>query len=345
MNTLSDINIVFYLVILYAVDMRSIMTFSIISKLSRYTINKCCALTTFTSDYKNNHKYLSIFHDMLSIPMYVCYELFEQFKIEQKSLDMLDYYDCNQKDIDNFIITHHFNYNELWPIKKLCIGDVQDDLYDKIEEMHELKILDIRCAAPLSNKFGYYDKLVKLKLFSPDIDHLPESICDLHNLESLSIIDIRFEVIPNCINKLTKLKKLKLIIGPIVKIPLAMCNMTCLEMLVLRGNRINTIPNKIYKLQNLEIIDMCDNDLKSLPSSIIKMSRLKTILLNGNYFRSFPTVLQQIIPTPDLHIKMFSNYFETIQTREITKQQFIERLFSTRKNDTHTWVTIVLRGS
>src|SRR5260370_4797665 len=119
--------------------------------------------------------------------------------------------------------------------------------------------LSDRGIAELPNQIG---KLVDLQIILLDnnrLTSLPESMCQLLNLQWLSLGDNLFNAFPPSIGNLPQLHELWL-----------------------NGNRISQLPQTVAELANLQRIKLERNRLKTLPPSVATMRRLKVIYLEGN---------------------------------------------------------------
>lgn len=257
------------------------------------------------------------------------YSLLEKIKFDNDELKMLNVNDYCEGYSDCKRLSNMLDYdNNFWPIKKMRINYKTSRLHD-ISKMEELKSLelcfDIPCIRYLDD-VKLCNKLTCLKLYSCILDRFPSVICDLINLEELTIVHFYFWSIPNDMIKLINLETLILAHGlKFEKIPLVLCKIKSLKKLIINSCKIVTIPNLIYKLQKLEYLCMDDNILDSLPSSLIKMQKLKTMRFNDNNFMTLPDVLQQMILTPDVKIDMNHNFIKCVPTKyTFTKEEFFD---------------------
>ena len=325
MDIISDNDkfIIFYIVITYAIDMRSVMTFSLISKMSLSVVSN--HFKQFMIDYIKNKKMFNNFHDCLSIPVHIWYSLLKKMKIDDH--ECLMHYD--NISFNNQSLLNNINYdNNYWPIRKMLI-DIKTNLFEDILKMRELRSIKTFFNIPHSqylDNINQCNNLTHLRLYTCDLNWFPLVICDLKNLKELLISTFNFTSIPNDLINLINLETFALFHGKaFTKFPRIICDVKSLRRLTIEDCYVATIPNKIYKLQKLEYLNMKNNDLKTFPSSVTNMPKLKTIKLQNNKFATFPDTFQQIILAPDTKIKMDYNRLAHITTKYVfTKSQIFD---------------------
>ena len=323
----NDKHIIFSIVLLYANNIKSIISFSMVSKISLNMINQ--EFKQFKDDYNKNKRKCEAFFDHLSIPIHIWYKLLEKMEIDRHELPKFDYEELGKHDLLN-----DMNYDKnYWPIKKIQIYHKIDFLED-LSKMRELRSIEMCLKFP---HMGYLDdiklcnKLTHLKLYSCGLNSFPSIICDLKSLKEIIITEFYFTNIPNNINKLTNLETLTLLCGlNCAKFPRAIYDIGNLKRLTINDWNIVTIPNKICKLQKLEYLSMERNKLNTFPLSIVNMPKLKTIIITGNKFTIFPDAFQQMVLTSDTKINMNHNLLTHVTTKYVfTKTQIVNKLCST----------------
>ena len=175
MNIISDNDkcLIFSLILLYANDARSVIIFSMVSKISCNMIKN--HFKKFRKDCKENDHLFVDFYDHLSIPINVWYALLEKITIDKKYSYTQYFYDY-RGGITNFSYEHKKNYDKnFWPIKKLSINDEIDLCV--LSKMRELRSLDLHFNIPNLNDLNgikLCNKLTSLKLHHcNDIDTFP----------------------------------------------------------------------------------------------------------------------------------------------------------------------------
>src|SRR5438045_567871 len=83
----------------------------------------------------------------------------------------------------------------------------------------------------------------------PKLTDLPESLCKVSNLESLSLAGNAFTTLPDWLGKLTKLKSLDLSANKFGALPQAICRLHNLQDLNLERNRLSTLPECLGDLR------------------------------------------------------------------------------------------------
>lgn len=112
------------------------------------------------------------------------------------------------------------------------------------------------------------------------LEHIPEYIGILDDLEGLYCYGIGIKTLPISINKLTKLQHLILTGNKICKIKVN--NFSNLTFLELGGNLLTDFPD-IWNLTKLEIVGLGRNDISGpIPIEIGKLKNLKKIYLENN---------------------------------------------------------------
>ncbi|KAJ0532110.1 putative TIR domain, P-loop containing nucleoside triphosphate hydrolase [Helianthus annuus] len=128
------------------------------------------------------------------------------------------------------------------------------------------------------------ESLEKLSLITVEIRHLPDSVCMLKHLKSLSIISCRvIEQLPENICRLECLEELFVSDCTSLRdIPNSICKMKCLKRLSLgSSDKVERLPEDLGCLECLKELDLSDcKSLRDIPNSICKMKRLKRLYLS-----------------------------------------------------------------
>ena len=159
------------------------------------------------------------------------------------------------------------------------------------------------------------ERVIGLAIFCKEnLSELPNNICDLKQLNILSVDYCNLKCLPSAIGNLTKLEYLQLRGNNIKELPSSIqylkelqdldlshnkfsvmpeCifSLTNIKTLALQNNELTYLPNQFNLILNLDIIDLSNNQLTSLPESFssLKFSKQGCVSLSGNLFNSFPT--------------------------------------------------------
>lgn len=169
-----------------------------------------------------------------------------------------------------------------------------------------------------------YRGLKKLKIRGRDLNVLPKSIFNIHELEVLELspdreacLDFKLPELPPAIGKLINLKVLILDTNEMDALAAEVTMLVCLERLALSNNHLSSLPTgfknlvnlkslhlsnnefadfpmDLCELENLEFLDMCDNMIQELPEQISKMTKLHTLLFCFNRLEKLPDSLCQM---------------------------------------------------
>lgn len=112
--------------------------------------------------------------------------------------------------------------------------------------------------------------LSELKIYSTQLDTLPEEIASLPKLNKLVFYKCNLKEIPPRLIPMNQLKELWLDSNSISKIPRNISNMTGLTYLSLSGNRIQHVPSTICFLKNLAVLDLRGNPIDPYEIRIVQ---------------------------------------------------------------------------
>ncbi|GKE60140.1 disease resistance TIR-NBS-LRR class family protein, partial [Tanacetum coccineum] len=130
--------------------------------------------------------------------------------------------------------------------------------------------------------FGLYlgklECLEELCLSCMKIKHLPDSICMLKRLKSLTIdYGDHLEKLPEDLGQLECLEKLYVSSKKIEYLPDSICMLKRLKWLIVTKCCLGKLPDDIGQLESLEILALWGTTIKHLPDSICMLKHLKTI--------------------------------------------------------------------
>ncbi|MBL0310005.1 MAG: leucine-rich repeat domain-containing protein [Bacteroidetes bacterium] len=150
---------------------------------------------------------------------------------------------------------------------------------DAIENLTALQSLLID-----GNFFLTPDKKIKI---------LPESLCALTSLTTLSLKDHAIEQLPSCIGSLT-----------------------VLQHLYLRDNLLSTLPSSFAQLKNLKTLDLKANELIELPLGFEKLSSLAELNLSMNPKLKFDVAKTIFLSMK--HLSLLDLSYNNISLEQIT---------------------------
>ncbi len=131
---------------------------------------------------------------------------------------------------------------------------------------------------------------------------LPPELCQLQQLESLSLRMNRISSIPEVIAQLINLKSLELSCNQISVISESIVQLVNLRTLPLWNNKITVIPESIAQLVNLQDLNLGRNQISSIPNSIAKLVNLQTLSLGGNQINVIPESIRQLVDLKNLEL-------------------------------------------
>ncbi len=138
---------------------------------------------------------------------------------------------------------------------------------------------------------AYDNKNVFLSLSELSLPHLPESLFNLTNLQTLYISRNQLTTIPESIGNLNNLQILDISRNQLTTIPGAIGNLNNLQILYIYNNQLTTIPNSLENLTNLQELDIYNNQLTSIPESIECLNNLRKLHLYNNQLTLIPESL------------------------------------------------------
>ena len=148
-----------------------------------------------------------------------------------------------------------------------------------VEDLEELEC-EVRRFITIPNSLAQLKKLKKIQVkwllkwpsFSlqewPLLEYLsvggmgPVTVDNLHNLENLKYLSLKFVALGNSLQDVSGLKNL--------------------EVLCLKGVKLKEFPIEVTVLKNLKMLDLSDNEIHSIPDEIRELKNLETLKLSKN---------------------------------------------------------------
>ncbi|XP_042503295.1 disease resistance protein RUN1-like [Macadamia integrifolia] len=148
-----------------------------------------------------------------------------------------------------------------------------------------LETLDLGCCKNMVNlhqTIGDLKSLVKLYLDDTEIEELPNSICQLTNLQFLNLSSCSsLQNLPKSIGDLRSLVTLSLDGTKIQELPNSICGLSSLQSLTLVCCKsLKKLPESIGDLKSLVTFSLDWTQIEELPSSICRLSSLQYLTLN-----------------------------------------------------------------
>jgi leucine-rich repeat protein SHOC2 len=131
----------------------------------------------------------------------------------------------------------------------------------------------------------------RLNLFNNKLTELPNEFGNLSNLTHLDLRYNRLRKLPDSLTKLNKLITLDLYYNQLTELPIGIGNLVNLVELNLYSNKISKLPASIGNLSQLKVLDLTYNELIELPIDIGKASELTELRLCSNRLIKLPDSL------------------------------------------------------
>ena len=215
-----------------------------------------------------------------------------EFNVSQKNINEIGTLtELNTLDFDGCTFDDNMDYTNLKNLKNLTELRL-DTIFMKGGKM--LK--------QLPESVCQMKKLKTLTLYRDDLTTLPKCIKNLKNLERLDVNLNELTSIPKEIGNLTKLKVANLEENEIESIPVEFGKLTKLEELNLEGNKIATLPDEFGNLANLRKLDLSYNLIGSIPTAIGSLSNLEKLNLNNNKVYRIPSSITKLVNLNSLEL-------------------------------------------
>ena len=142
----------------------------------------------------------------------------------------------------------------------------------------------------LPESFGKLTSLVKLNVYSGQLEELPKRIGDNHGkLLHLWVLNNQLKSLPDSVGKLQELRSLWVFNNQLKSLPDSVGKLQNLFQLRVFNNQLKSLPDSVGKLQkNLLYLWVFNNELTSLPDSVGKLQNLLFLYASNNQLKSLP---------------------------------------------------------
>ena len=165
----------------------------------------------------------------------------------------------------------------------------------------------------------------KLDLSFMELTELPESLAQLVQLQSLSLVINRLTALPEWLGELTQLQSLRLSRNHLTTLPESIGQLTQLRSLNLSGNCLTALPKSIGQLTQLRSLDLSGNRLTALPESIGQLMQLQSLDLSDNHLAALPESIGRLarLNSLDLYSNQLTALPESVgQLTQLTSLDF-----------------------
>jgi len=209
------------------------------------------------------------------------------------------------------------NINEISTLTQLTTLDFDGCTFDKDIDYHKLKYLKNLnelyfdtifisggkgCMKELPEDICQLKKLKTLSLYRNDLTTLPSCISNLKYLEKLNMEMNDLTVLPPEIGALTRLKELNLNENELSSLPAEIGNLAKLKELYLEGNKISTLPDEFGQLTSLKELDLSYNKIGSIPEGLVQLPALEKLDLTHNKVYRIPSSMLSLTHLKELYL-------------------------------------------
>lgn len=166
--------------------------------------------------------------------------------------------------------------------------------------------------------------LQELRIYNTKIEELPDELCDISTLKSISITLTGLKQLPERIGSLVNLEDIYIPGAKLNSLPNSFASLQCLENLDLAHSDFQVFPKVIGELHGLKSLDMAQNKLTEIPDAAFKnLVHLKRLHLATNSFTKIPPAIAHL--TSLVHLFLYYNKITEIPS-EIGKLTNLEML-------------------
>jgi Leucine-rich repeat (LRR) protein len=145
-------------------------------------------------------------------------------------------------------------------------------------------------------------QLQSINLSGNELATLPEGLSQLRQLQILNVSGNRLTHLPDRITKLSKLKSLNASGNWLAQLPTTFGNLTALEVLMLAENRLAALPESFAHLVKLQTLDISKNQLTSLPEKLGPLIQLRMLNISHNKLSTLPQYLGPLTTLTSLDV-------------------------------------------
>lgn len=160
---------------------------------------------------------------------------------------------------------------------------------------------------------------------------LPDELCNLKKLETLSLNNNHLRELPSSFGQLSALKTLSLSGNQLGALPPQLCSLRHLDVVDLSKNQIRSIPDTVGELQAIEL-NLNQNQISQISVRISCCPRLKVLRLEENCLE-LSMLPQSILSDSQICLlAVEGNLFEIKKLRELEGyDKYMERFTATKK--------------
>ncbi len=146
---------------------------------------------------------------------------------------------------------------------------------------------------------------VNLNLWKKQLGHVPDSVWQQTDLETLVLADNNLSEISGQIVRLKKLRMLDLGHNQLTQLPYEIGDLPNLtDFLYLHDNhRLTSPPSSFENLTRLRYLNISENAFEVFPECIPQMSRLLELRVTDNELRSLPASIGRLSRLRELHLR------------------------------------------
>ena len=131
---------------------------------------------------------------------------------------------------------------------------------------------------------------------------VPDGICQLTQLTTLSLSHNKLTILPDGICRLTNLTILDLSHNKLTILPDGLCELMQLTELYLHNNQLTILPDGIGQLTQLTILYLGNNKLTILPDGMWKLTQMRGLYLNYNKLTILPDGICELMQLTILYL-------------------------------------------
>ena len=143
-----------------------------------------------------------------------------------------------------------------------------------------------------------------LNLWKKRLGHVPDSVWDQTELETLVLADNALCEVSERIGRLKKLRMLDLGHNELTRVPDALAVLNGLtDFLYLHDNRLTSLPSSLARLTRLRYLNISENALAALPESVCGMASLIELRASDNQLTTLPESIGGLSRLRELHLR------------------------------------------